>query len=220
MGYSDVSSGPKRPKDAKKHPAHQAKPEVRGAGERAIGVDEVGRGAWAGPLLVVAARQKPNRSLPDGLTDSKLLTDLQKEQYYQDLLIVCDFGEGWVEVDEIDEIGLAAALKLGAERALSMFGDTTEEIIIDGSINLLKDDTRNVRTQVKADLHVPIVSAASIYAKVIRDKHMWRLHYIDPTYDFKNNVGYGTAEHIEALKKHGVGKHHRKSFKPIMKLLK
>lgn len=185
-----------------------------------IGIDEVGRGAWAGPLLVVAARLKPHQELPEGLTDSKLLTNIQKEQYYQQLLITCEFGEGWVDVSEIDTIGLAAALKLGAGRAVAQLNNTEfEEIIIDGSINYLDKSHVNVRSVVKADIHIPIVSAASVYAKVIRDKYMRKLHYQMPMYKFKNNVGYGTQDHVQALKKYGVSEQHRKSFKPILELL-
>ncbi|MFT4532469.1 MAG: ribonuclease HII, partial [Candidatus Saccharimonadales bacterium] len=105
-----------------------------------IGVDEVGRGAWAGPLLVVAARLKKNRDLPAGLTDSKLLTKIQKEQFYQQLLILCDFGEGWVAVEEVDSLGLTAALKIGCMRAVGALGSVeNEDICIDGNINYLKD---------------------------------------------------------------------------------
>src|SRR5690242_4716803 len=124
-----------------------------------IGVDEVGRGAWAGPLLVVAARTKPNQQLPFGITDSKLLSKIQKEQFYQQLLIVCDFGEGWVEVEEIDSLGLSAALKLGAMRSVAELGDVeNEEICIDGAVNFLKDVYPKSFTKVKADVYEPIVS--------------------------------------------------------------
>jgi ribonuclease HII len=185
-----------------------------------IGIDEVGRGAWAGPLLVVAARVKPDHNLPDGLTDSKLLTKKQKEQFYQQLLITCDFGEGWVDVEEIDSVGLGVALKIGAMRAVAELGDVeNEEICIDGSVNFLKDDFPKAFSKVKADITEPIVSAASVYAKVLRDKYMTKLHFEKPIYGFKDHVGYGTQAHILALKKYGISKYHRKSFKPIMKLL-
>jgi ribonuclease HII len=185
-----------------------------------IGVDEVGRGAWAGPLLVVAARVRPQRSLPEGLTDSKLLSKKQREFLYESLQLVCDFGEGWVSVEEIDELGLSVALKTGAARAVaSLASIEDDEICIDGSVNFLKDLYPKAYCRVKADMYEPIVSAASIYAKVGRDKHMARLHFEDPRYGFNAHVGYGTAEHITALKKHGVTAQHRKSFKPIMELL-
>ena len=188
--------------------------------ESMIGIDEVGRGAWAGPLLVVAARVKDHAELPPGLTDSKLLTRTQKDQFHQQLLIVCDFGEGWVTVQEIDEIGLGAALKLGALRAVGQLEDVeNEEIMIDGNVDLLGDDFPKSYSKVQADLTEPIVSAASVYAKVVRDKHMTTLHFTNPQYGFRDHVGYGTRQHISALKQHGVSEHHRKSFKPIMELL-
>jgi ribonuclease HII len=186
-----------------------------------IGIDEVGRGAWAGPLLVVAATSKLNYDLPYGLTDSKLLTKKQKEQFYEQLLITCDFGEGWVEVEEINEIGLSASLKLGAMRAIADLGDDLEqsEICIDGTVNFLKEAYPNAFTKIKADITIPIVSAASVYAKVKRDKYMTKLHFQNPIYGFKDHFGYGTQAHIKALKKYGVSEHHRRTFKPIMKLL-
>lgn len=188
--------------------------------EGVIGIDEVGRGAWAGPLLVVAAKQKPHTELPDGLTDSKLLSKSQKSQIYQELLIVCEFGEGWVSVEEIDEVGLAAALKLGAARAVALLKDTEDEdICIDGAVNFLADTYPKAFTQVKADINEPIVSAASVYAKVTRDRAMVKLHYEDSRYGFKDHVGYGTQAHIAALKEHGASTHHRKTFKPIMEII-
>lgn len=184
-----------------------------------VGVDEVGRGAWAGPLLVVAARAKPNVTLPQDLTDSKLLSQKQKEQIYEALLIACEFGEGWVDVAEINEFGLAAALRLGVGRALSAAGASEdEEICIDGAVNLSDASYTRAYAKVKADVSEPVVSAASVYAKVVRDRYMRKLHYQLPAYGFKDNVGYGTAAHIAALKREGASQHHRKTFKPIMEL--
>jgi len=186
-----------------------------------IGVDEVGRGAWAGPLLVVAARVKEAGTLPPGLTDSKLLSKKQRETLYEQLLITCEFGEGWVYPEELDQIGLGGALRLSALRAVGDLGiNKQDRVCIDGTINLLKDAHNNAFTVVKADLTIPIVSAASVYAKVIRDRYMARLRYEYPDYFFENNVGYGTQKHREALAAHGVTEHHRKSFKPIRALLK
>jgi ribonuclease HII len=185
-----------------------------------IGIDEVGRGAWAGPLLVVAAKPKPHLELPEGLSDSKLLTKLQREQFYQQLLLTCEFGEGWVDVAEIDSLGLGPALKLGAMRAIAQIAEVENEpICIDGAVNFLKDTHPKAYAKIKADVTEPVVSAASVYAKVVRDKKMTQLHFEMPEYDFRDNVGYGTPAHIEALKKYGVSIQHRKSFKPIMRLL-
>ncbi len=185
-----------------------------------IGIDEVGRGAWAGPLLVVAAKPKDHSTLPSGLTDSKLLSHKQKDQFYEQLLYVCEFGEGWVSVEEIDHFGLGSALKIGAKRAIAGLHEVEGlTICIDGNVDLLGDEYPLSYAKVGADLYEPIVSAASIYAKVVRDRHMTKLHYTNPEYGFNEHVGYGTQKHIEALKKHGVSEYHRKSFKPIMELL-
>lgn len=169
---------------------------------------------------MVAAKLKPNNTLPIDLTDSKLLSSIQKELFYQQLLIVCEFGEGWVTVDELNEMGLGAGLKLGAMRAIASLPDVeNEDICIDGKVNFLKDSFDKSFTKVGADLTEPIVSAASVYAKVLRDKYMQKLHYEMPQYGFNSNVGYGTQKHVDALKKYGVTKYHRKTFKPIMALL-
>lgn len=185
-----------------------------------IGVDEVGRGAWAGPLLVVAAKLKPHRSLPEGLTDSKLLSDKQKHFFYDMLRVVCEFGEGWVSVEEIDALGLSVALKTGAARAVAALDDSeNEEICIDGAVNFLQELYPKSFNKIKADVSEPIVSAASVYAKVTRDAYMRRLHFEDSRYGFDKHVGYGTQAHIQALKKYGPSKQHRSSFKPILELL-
>ena len=185
-----------------------------------VGVDEVGRGAWAGPLLVVAARSKKNTTLPSGLTDSKLLSSVQKQQLYEQLQYVCDFGEGWVDVDEIDEFGLGSALKIAAKRAIADLSvNETEEIIIDGKVDLLDGSFSNKSLIIGADLTVPIVSAASVFAKVTRDNKMQKLHYVLPEYGCKCHNNRGTPEHIKVLKNQGVSAQHRKSFKPIMELL-
>jgi ribonuclease HII len=178
-----------------------------------IGIDEVGRGCWAGPLLVVAARRTGR--LPKGLTDSKLLTALQREKLYQALQGTCQFGEGWVTPVEIDDVGLTAAMRLGVERALTAIAaETTEKIIIDGLINYADPAFVSVRCRVKADLSVPLVSAASIYAKVTRDRYMRSLGEYQQ-YGFDKHVGYGTALHRAMLELHGLTPLHRRSFKPL-----
>lgn len=179
-----------------------------------IGIDEVGRGCWAGPLLVVAARAK--RTLPDGLADSKQLTKLRRESLLEAINETCDLGEGWVQPEEIDRLGLTGAMKLGVSRALlALSADFDEAIIMDGLINYCPEEYTNVETIAKADQSEPIVSAASIHAKVTRDAHMVRAAQFYPFYGFEKHVGYGTAIHQAALKVHGVSNIHRKSFKPI-----
>lgn len=180
-----------------------------------VGIDEVGRGSWAGPLLVVAARA--TSELPAGLTDSKLLTKVQREEVFDLLSNCCEFGEGWVTAVEIDKRGLAGGLKLGVSRALkALMTSFDEEIIFDGAINYISKEFLKARCIVGADATVPVVSAASIYAKVIRDGFMKELGLKYPAYGFENHVGYGTKTHQTALRNHGVLKDiHRTSYNPI-----
>jgi ribonuclease HII len=182
-----------------------------------VGIDEVGRGCWAGPLLVVAARTKTEKTeLPKGLKDSKLLSKKRREVLYEEIVLSCNLGEGWVQSEEIDKLGLARAMRLGVGRALMELGVLIdEEIIIDGLINYCPTEFENVKTVARADSLHPIVSAASIYAKVTRDRHMANLSQFYPGYKFEKHVGYGTKEHQTVLKKFGISRIHRKSFKPI-----
>jgi ribonuclease HII len=180
-----------------------------------VGVDEVGRGCWAGPLLVVAARA--NGKLPTGLTDSKLLNKKQRESIFENLKYSVEFGEGWVSAVEIDAVGLAAALKLGISRALeNLKVEFIEKIVFDGSVNYVDPKFINSKCEIDADLSIPIVSAASIYAKVTRDNFMNKLSLKYPRYGFENHVGYGTKMHNLALQDLGIITGvHRTSFKPI-----
>jgi ribonuclease HII len=179
-----------------------------------VGIDEVGRGAWAGPLLVVAARAK--KKLPVGLDDSKVLSKNKREDFFYLLKESCDFGEGWVSNSEVDKLGLTDAMKLGVERALSALGcELSASIIMDGSINYCPDEYTRVECVVKADCLHPIVSAASIYAKVVRDNKMNELSTKYQGYGFENHVGYGTKSHLEGLKSLGVSPIHRLSYKPV-----
>lgn len=183
-----------------------------------IGVDEVGRGAWAGPLLVVAARQTSD--LPKGLRDSKVLTKKRRKSLRYDIQLWCDLGEGWVTPKEVDELGLTAAMKLAVARALETLKATDdEEIIMDGNFNYCSEVYTNSRCVIDADATHPIVSAASIYAKVLRDEYMAKLAKDFIEYGFDKHVGYGTKQHLLALKTFGVTDHHRKSYAPVRKII-
>lgn len=184
----------------------------------AIGIDEVGRGSWAGPLLVVAAREV--KTLPFGLKDSKKLTKIRRQKLYELLVLGCEFGEGWVTPAEIDRLGLTEAMKLGTERALqSLEAGAHETIIIDGNYNFC--DTKYIKASaiIGADALFPIVSAASIYAKVVRDTYMSELPLRYRKYNFAEHVGYGTKEHRQLLEQHGVSDLHRRSYAPVKALL-
>ncbi len=182
-----------------------------------IGIDEVGRGAWAGPLLVVAARQISG--LPLGLRDSKVLSKKRREILRYDIELACEIGEGWVEPAEVDELGLSGAMRLGVERALTgLQAAKDEEIIVDGNINYCSATFTNAICVIDADATHPIVSAASIYAKVLRDQKMTELSRDFPGYGFDRHVGYGTKQHQSALQLHGVTAIHRKSYAPVRKV--
>lgn len=183
-----------------------------------IGVDEVGRGCWAGPLLVVAVRARDD--LPAGLADSKTLAKKRREELAELLLAVCDFGEGWVEPAEIDALGLTGAMKLGVARAFQNLKVAyDEEVIMDGAINYCAPAYVRVNCVVRADANHSIVSAASIYAKVRRDARMTELAKTHPDYGFDRHVGYGTAAHLGALRKYGLTPLHRKSYKPVRQFI-
>lgn len=186
-----------------------------------IGIDEVGRGAWAGPLLVVAARLRPNQSLPAGLMDSKKLSVSQRHKMASVLKSACQFGEGWVWPDEINKLKLSQAMRLASRRALrKLSAGDHEAIIFDGKVNYCPDSYRNVSCQIRADNQVGLVSAAAIWAKVRRDGYMISLSARHHQYGFAEHKGYGTKKHLENLVKHRAGSQHRVFYKPVARLLK
>lgn len=183
-----------------------------------LGIDEVGRGPWAGPLVIGAVVL--GGAAIEGLTDSKKLTKKKREQLDVEIREkAAGFGLGWVTAVEIDEIGLSAALNLATKRAVEQIKAPYHEIIIDGTINFLKDTSKEsyVTTLKKADLLIPSVSAASIIAKVARDSYMAEQDAIYTGYGFASHVGYGTAAHRAAIDTLGVTPLHRLSFAPLVK---
>ncbi len=181
-----------------------------------VGIDEVGRGAWAGPLLVGAVVLRG--PAPAGVTDSKLLTPRRRAVLARAIRAqAAAIGLGWVTAAELDQVGLSAALTWASARAIAALNCHYDQIIIDGSIDFLP--ALNTLVVPKADLTVPAVGAASIVAKVARDTYMERLHYADPRYAFNRHVGYGTLLHAAALAEHGPGPQHRRSFAPVRVLL-
>jgi ribonuclease HII len=181
-----------------------------------VGIDEVGRGCWAGPLVAGAVIL---RAPIIGLKDSKQLTKKQREELaviiHTEALAV---GLGWVDPKTIDDQGLTAAVSIAMHQALAQITENYDQVIVDGAFNFLADNPK-VQTLVKADATIPAVSAASIIAKVARDQYMTRLAADYPDYGFEQHVGYGTALHAERLKVHGISDQHRRSFKPIRVLL-
>lgn len=188
-----------------------------------LGFDEVGRGSWAGPL-VVGACILPNNCQIEGLTDSKKLT--AKKRQVLDQIIrsqAVSFGLGWVEAAELDKTGISAALKLAAYRALMTISQDIlsqiEQIVVDGTVDFVQD-SRTV-TMKQADLLIPSVSAAAILAKVARDRYMTKLATDGRygQYGFDKHVGYGTKAHHQAILAHGLSDQHRRSFRPMSELV-
>lgn len=185
-----------------------------------VGIDEVGRGPWAGPLVFGAVVLGGDNI--DGLTDSKKLSKKKREALDQVIRAqAVSYGLGWVSAEEIDSIGLSAACSLACRRALEQIETAYSEIIIDGVVNFLKDTGKGpyVTTIKQADLLVPSVSAASVLAKVARDRFMEEQDTVYPGYGFASHVGYGTKTHRDALAQYGVTPLHRKSFAPIAEML-
>ena len=185
-----------------------------------LGIDEVGRGPWAGPLVVGAVVL--GDAAIEGLTDSKKLTAKRREAL--DPIIrekAAGWGLGWVHADELDRLGLAESLRVATIRAVEAVQAPYHEIIIDGTINFLKETSKGkyVTTLAKADLLIPSVSAASIIAKVARDAFMAQQALKYPGYGFEKHVGYGTAVHRTAIDSLGVTPLHRTSFAPIAKII-
>jgi ribonuclease HII len=183
-----------------------------------LGIDEVGRGPWAGPLVVGAVVLTDTKV--NGLADSKKLSKKQRESLSQLIYQqAAAYSLGWVSAMEIDEIGLSAALQTATQQAVEQIKIPYHEIIIDGTVNFLANTGKSnyVTTLKKADQLIASVSAASVIAKVARDYFMYQQDEIYPGYGFKNNVGYGTAEHIAAINKLGVTPLHRLSFAPLAK---
>ena len=174
------------------------------------GIDEVGRGCLAGPLVAGAVILPANWKKP--LKDSKLLTKTARielnEYVLQNSLAS---GIGWVENTEIDELGLTEAVRLSYLRAIEDMNAGFSLAVIDGNYNYL-DEFDIAQTLVKADQKVSCVAAASIIAKVARDNYMREKSNEFQEYDFINNVGYGTKKHREAVAAQGITPLHRKSF--------
>lgn len=181
-----------------------------------LGIDEVGRGPWAGPLVVGAVVLSDAKI--EGLNDSKKLSAKKREKLaYEIKEKALAVATGWVSSGELDEYGLSEALKLATRRAVEKIDVEYDKVIIDGTIKLIDDE--RVVTLPKADGLIPAVSAASIVAKVARDMYMKKLGEKFPGYGFENHMGYGTADHKKALEKLGVIKEHRRSFRPVAKVL-
>jgi ribonuclease HII len=185
--------------------------------KRVAGVDEAGRGPWAGPVYAAAVILHPARPIA-GLADSKKLSAARRERLFD---IIQRDAVAWAiaaaSVEEIDAINILQASLLAMRRAVEGLATPPGSIIVDGLH--CPAVAMPARAIVKGDAKAPAISAASILAKVARDREMRRLHAQYPHYGFELHKGYGTALHRAALAMHGVSPVHRRSYAPIKKLL-
>jgi len=186
-----------------------------------IGIDEVGRGCWAGPLVAAAVAFEDSDAIYiKGLNDSKLLNANTRQQLVKLIQKTTrHIGIGWVWPEQINKVGLTESVRLAMNRAYEQISLTNVAVIIDGNYNFLRHVSKS-QAIVKADGIVPQVSAASIIAKVTRDNYMSQLAKKYSEYGFERHVGYGTPQHIAALKEYGIiSDIHRLNYKPIKKYL-
>ena len=180
-----------------------------------VGIDEVGRGPLAGPVMAAAAVLKTDT--PQGLddvTDSKKLTAAKREELMAAILEQCHIGIGEATVEEIDKMNIRQATHLAMCRALQGLEIQPDFAFVDGN-DLPQKLGLKAQTVIKGDSKGLEIACVSIVAKVTRDHKMNELHHNFPHYFWNTNVGYGTKQHIESIAEFGVTIHHRRSFKPV-----
>jgi ribonuclease HII len=182
------------------------------------GIDEAGRGPWAGPVVVAAVILNPDR-IPEGLNDSKLLTPELREDRYAEIMATAIVSVAIGPVRQIDRINILQASLWGMRAAYRRLRVPAGCALIDGNI-VPKRFPCKARAVVGGDGLSLSVAAASIVAKVTRDRLMVKLSRRYRRYAWDSNKGYGTPEHAAAIKKHGVCTHHRRSFSPIERALR
>jgi len=186
----------------------------QGGACRVAGLDEVGRGPLAGPV-VAAAVVFPEGLLIPGVTDSKQLTEGQREQFYTLIIdAAVAYGIGIVDERTIDKVNIREASIIAMERALEAITPAPDHLLIDGNFILPRVSIPQ-KAIIKGDCRSHSIAAASILAKVTRDRLMRDLHERFPRYNFQKHKGYCTAEHLALLKQHGPCEAHRKSFQPV-----
>ncbi len=180
------------------------------------GVDEVGRGSLIGPVYASAVILK-NSINPKLLKDSKSLSKKERENLSSYIKKNSIWSIGKASVKEIEKLNILKASLLAMKRAIKKLKKKPTHVLIDGN-KTPELENYNLKSVVKGDKKVPSISAASIIAKVSRDKFITALSKKNKGYDWHKNSGYGTKKHLKALKKLGITKHHRKTFSPISKI--
>lgn len=188
-----------------------------GASARISGVDEVGRGPWAGPVTACAVVLDPS-NIPQGLADSKTLSAKKRNALFETIINSADVGIAHVSVEEIDRLNILQASLLAMKFALEQLNKSADFALIDGN---KKPPNLSIPSEclIKGDARCLSIAAASIVAKVSRDRIMVTLAQQFPHYGWETNAGYGTKAHQEGLKNYGVTQYHRRSFKPINNIL-
>ncbi|MBA3592298.1 MAG: ribonuclease HII [Pseudomonadota bacterium] len=182
------------------------------------GVDEAGRGPLAGPVVAAAVILDDLQPIK-GLADSKVLTALRRERLYDEIrakALCCSIAMATVE--EIDSLNILQATLLAMRRAVEGLRLKPVKVLVDG--NRLPTLSILAEAIVKGDARIPAISAASILAKVHRDRWCEQFHLEYPQYGFAGHKGYGTAEHLAALREHGACPQHRRSFSPVAEVLR
>jgi ribonuclease HII len=185
--------------------------------QKIAGIDEAGRGPLAGPVVAGAVILPEKFYLP-GLNDSKKLTEAKRDEYFEVIMAeALAVGVGIVSAEEIDKINILQASKKAMLSAVNQLGITPDFLLVD-AVKL--DTPYPFEALIKGDSRSISIAAASIIAKVTRDRLMKALSIEFPQYGFGANMGYGTAEHLKAIKEHGVTIHHRKTFAPVRESIK
>jgi ribonuclease HII len=180
------------------------------------GVDEAGRGAWAGPVVAAAVIFDQDVVIP-GVDDSKKLTPPKREKLFTEITKKClSYGVGMVESDEIDRINILEATKKAMLMAVAQLSPQPDFLFIDGNAGI--DSSIPQKAIIDGDALSHSIAAASIIAKVTRDRLMVELSCQFPFYGFEKHKGYGTKVHLTALREHGVLSIHRKSYRPVIQL--
>ena len=191
-----------------------------------IGVDEVGRGSLVGSVIICAFRSKNALFdlLPFSVKDSKKINKKQRESIYnyfhENKNLNCSYQITFGKKRDIEELNIHKVVLQSMSTAVNAVSKPSDKIIIDG--NFVPEDLKEfqVSSLIKADDKINQVSAASIIAKVFRDKLISRLHFFENKYGWNKNAGYGTKNHLEAINKYGISPFHRKTYQPISRLIK
>lgn len=179
------------------------------------GMDEAGRGSWAGPVVAAAVILPEKIKLP-GLNDSKLLTAARREQLFKKITATCDYGVGSASHEEVDQFGLLHATFLAFKRALEALPAKPEHLWVDGRDHFQFEVPHT--SVIRGDSIYRCIAAASIIAKVTRDQLMVEWAGLHPHYGFEEHKGYGTRRHQKALLERGPCPIHRKTYAPLMNL--